>query len=129
MRNYGRKLISKQRKNLRQKITQGKVINLSSKLLTNLKTNLPSKVLTFCPKPRINKDDIQEDLDEFIRKVTWKEHFAPKDITSDYEEEPYSSTVLDRLNDKKKRPRKRSKEPLINALPSTILKDIDSQNN
>ena len=125
LRNYGRKLISKQRKNLRQKITEGKVINLSSKPLTNSETNLLSEGLTFCPKPRINKDDIQEDIDEFIRIVTWKEHFAPKDITSDYEE-PYSSTVLDRLNDKKKRPRKQSKKPPINALHSTIFKDIDS---
>ena len=29
------------------------------------------------------------------------------------------------MNDKKKRPRKQSKEPLINALHSIILKDID----
>ena len=99
---YGKNLISKQREKLRQEIREGKVISLSSIPLTNSETNLLSKGLKFCPKPKINKEEILEDLEEFVRKITWKEHFTPEDIDSDYEEEPYHTTTLDKLNDEKR---------------------------
>ena len=117
--------MKRQRDNQCNKMFEGKVTDLSSVPLTHSETNLLRKGLTFYPKGKVNPSEVENDINEFIRKVTWKEHFAPEEIDSDYEEEPYTTTVLDKLNDEKKRPSKQINEPLIKALESTIKKDTE----
>ena len=56
--------------------------------------------LSFCPRPKqVNKTELQNDLDEFGRKIIAKEIFARDEETDVEEEEPYKSpTKLEKLN-------------------------------
>ena len=60
-RKYGKKIVTRQRDNQRNRITEGKIINLSSVPLTLSETNLLRKGLTFCPKGKVNPSEVEND--------------------------------------------------------------------
>jgi hypothetical protein len=60
------------------------VVNLSSKLLNSAESSLLSKGLNFCPNsPKINVHELDEDLDQFARRLRIKEYFHSKKETSE----------------------------------------------
>ena len=59
------------------------VVNLSSKPLNSAESSLFSKGLNFCPNPpKINVRELDEDLDQFARRLRIKEYFHSKKETS-----------------------------------------------
>jgi hypothetical protein len=60
------------------------VVNLSSKPLSSAESSLLSKGLNFCPNPpKINVRILDEDLDQFARRLRFKEYFHSKKETSE----------------------------------------------
>ena len=60
------------------------VVNLSSKLLNAAESSLLSKGLNFCPNPpKINVRELDEDLDQFARRLRIKEYVHSKKETSE----------------------------------------------
>ena len=60
------------------------VVNLSSKLLNAAESSLLSKGLIFFPNPpKINVRELDEDLDQFARRLRIKEYFHSKKETSE----------------------------------------------
>ena len=55
-------MVTRQRGNQRNKITEGKVINLFSVPLTHSETNLLRKGFTFFPKGKVNPNEIENDI-------------------------------------------------------------------
>jgi hypothetical protein len=60
------------------------VVNLSSNPLNSAESSLLSKDLKFCPNPpKINIRELDEDLDQFARRLRIKEYFHSKKETSE----------------------------------------------
>jgi hypothetical protein len=60
------------------------VVNLSSKPLNSAELSLLSKGLNFCPNPpKLNVRELDEDLDQFARRLRIKEYFHSKKETSE----------------------------------------------
>ena len=60
------------------------VVNLSSKPLNSAESSLLSKGLNVCPNPpKINVRELDEDLDQFARRLRIKEYFHSKKETSE----------------------------------------------
>ena len=60
------------------------VVNLSSKPLNSAESSLLSNGLNFCPNPpKINVRELDEDLDQFARRLRIKEYFHSKKETSE----------------------------------------------
>jgi ribosome biogenesis protein Nip4 len=60
------------------------VVNLSSKPLNSAESSLLSKGLNFCPNPpKINVRELDEDLDQFARRLRIKEYVHSKKETSE----------------------------------------------
>jgi tRNA/tmRNA/rRNA uracil-C5-methylase (TrmA/RlmC/RlmD family) len=60
------------------------VVNLSSKPLNSAKSSLLSKGLNFCRNPpKINVRELDEDLDQFARRLRIEEYFHSKRETSE----------------------------------------------
>ena len=59
------------------------IVNLSSKPLNSSESSLLSKGLHFCPNPpKINVRELDEDLDQYARRLRIKEYFHSKKETS-----------------------------------------------
>jgi hypothetical protein len=60
------------------------VVNLSSKPLNSAESSLLSKSLHFCPNPpKINVRELDEDMDQFARRLRIKEYFHSKKETGE----------------------------------------------
>jgi hypothetical protein len=60
------------------------VVNLSSKPLISAESSLLSRGLHFCSNPtKINVRELDEDLDQFARRLRIKEYFHSKKETSE----------------------------------------------
>ena len=60
------------------------VVNLSSKYLNSAESSLLSKGLNFCPNPpKINVRELDEDLDQFARRLRIKDYLHSKKETSE----------------------------------------------
>ena len=76
-RRFGRKTKAENRKS-------NVVVNLSSKPLNSAESSLLSRGLNFCPNPpKINVRELDEDLDQFARRLRIKEYFHSKKETSE----------------------------------------------
>lgn len=108
-----------------------RVVNLSSTPLTDSELALLQKGLSFCPTPLFpSAKTINEDIDAFGTKLTFKEHFSSKtsDTESDDEVEnnqTVSLTTLEKLN-RRNTPKTfvESKEITINSYIDTIRYDF-----
>ena len=73
------------RKRKAENIKSNVVVNLSSKPLNSAESSLLSKGLHFCPNPsKINVCELDEDLDQFARRLRIKAYFhSKKEISED----------------------------------------------
>jgi hypothetical protein len=74
------------------------VVNLSSKPLISAESSLLSRGLNICPNPpKINVRELDEDLDQFARRLRIKEYFHSKKETSEdlSTDEPDIKEVID----------------------------------
>ena len=103
-------------------------MNLSSRTLTKSETDLLHKGLNFCPTPQPpRKEEINDDIDAFARKLNLKEYHAPEDM-EDIANGPtrqHRLTTLEKLNQNEhKGPYRPSREPYLNTHVENIRQNI-----
>ena len=110
------------------------VVNLSSKPLNSAESSLLSKGLNFCPNPpKINVHELDEDLDQFARRLRIKEYFHSKKETSEDlstdESDIKEVTDIPRFVKKSNwipKPSKNTRlESVINLIKSDIKHNVD----
>ena len=103
-------------------------MNLSSRTLTKSETDLLHKGLNFCstpPPPR--KEEINDDIDAFARRINLKEYHAPEDMEdiADGPTRQHRLTTLEKLNQNEyKGPYRPSREPYLNTYVENMRQNI-----
>ena len=127
-----RKLAQRNNKNAslinKEDILKRRIMNLSSRTLTKSETDLLHKGLNFCPTPPPpRKEEINDGIDAFARRLNLKEYHAPEDMEdiADNPTRQHRLTTLEKLNQNgHKGPYRPSREPYLNTYVENIRQNI-----
>ena len=127
-----RKLAQRNNKNAslitKEDILKRRIMNLSSRTLTKSETDLLHKGLNFCPTPPPpRKEEINDDIDAFARRINLKEYHAPEDMEdiADGPTRQHRLTTLEKLNQNEyKGPYRPSREPYLNTYVENMRQNI-----
>ena len=127
-----RKLAQRNNKNAslinKEDILKRRIMNLSSRTLTKSETDLLHKGLNFCPTPPPpRKEEINDDIDAFARRLNLKEYHAPeeKEDIADNPTRQHRLTTLEKLNQNgHKGPYRPPREPYLNTYVENIRQNI-----
>lgn len=126
-RNKVRQIQKKQNNNLtKEKILITRIVHLSAIELTQSQINLLRRGLNFCPTPpSLRPEDLDADIDAFVRRINLKEYHAPDNIDEIEQDSSYHCSVLEKLNKRDCQAYYRpSREPYLNSYVAKLRQDI-----